>query len=46
MKDKQAMFDVGLYLIAMSDNGINTEKLKEAIKKLEDLIDIRENIPF
>lgn len=46
MEDKQAMFDTGLYLIAMSDEGVSTKKLKEAIKELKKTIWARENLPF
>lgn len=46
MKDKQALFDSGLYLIAMSDEGLETKKLKQAIKELKQLIYVRENVPF
>lgn len=45
-RKKQIMFDTGVYLLAMSDEGMETKQLKEAIKELENLIYIRENLPF
>lgn len=44
--DKQAMIEAGIHLISESDEGMQTVRLKEAIKKLEEIIYVRENIPF
>lgn len=46
MNDKQAMFDVAMYLLAISDEGMSTKMLHEALTKINNLIYVRENIPF
>lgn len=46
MNDKKAMFDCAMYLLAMSDEGMSTARLKQAIKEIKQLIHARENLPF
>lgn len=46
MKDKQAMFDSAMFLLAMSDEGMETKQLKKAMRKIKVLIHVRENMPF
>lgn len=46
MKDKKAMYDTAMYLLAMADEALDTTRLKQAIKDIEQLIYTRENLPF
>jgi hypothetical protein len=46
MTDKQAMFDVGIYLIAMSDGTQDQAMIKKAIEELQNIITVRQNVPF
>lgn len=46
MSEQDIKLESGLYLIATADEGIQTIVLKEAVKRLKELIHVRENIPF
>lgn len=45
-KQRTEWFNTGLYLISLSDYGLETKRLKQAIAELEQIIYVRENVPF
>jgi len=46
MTTKEQIFNVAMYLIALSDEGLETKQLKKAIEEIKKIIYIRENMPF
>lgn len=42
----QEKFNTAMYLLALSDDGLNTKMLENALDEINKLIYIRQNMPF
>lgn len=46
INENEAKYYTAIHLLATCDEGIQSWRLRQAIKDIQNLIDARENIPF